>query len=72
MPNSPQAYQEWLKTVIKKMPHLTKSQAIGLGMWSFGIAMTHSCGLSTVTVFLSQVLEKKESNLREQLRQWYP
>lgn len=71
MPKSPQAYQEWLKIVLKKMPHLTKSQGIGLAMWSFAIAVTHSCGLSTVTVFLAQILNKKESNLREQLRQWY-
>ena len=50
MVNSPQAYQEWLRVVIKKMSHLSKSQAVGLAMWSFAIAMTHSCGLSTVTV----------------------
>lgn len=71
MPKSPQAYQEWLKIVFKKMPHLTKSQAIGLAMWSFAIAITHSCGLSTVTVFLAQILTRKENNVREQLRQWY-
>lgn len=71
MVNSPQAYQEWLRVIIKKMSHLSKSQAIGLAMWSFAIAMTHSCGLSTVTVFLAQVLNRKENNVREQLRQWY-
>ncbi len=50
MVNSPQADQEWLRVVIKKMYHLSKSQAVGLAMWSFAIAMTHSCGLSTVKV----------------------
>ena len=50
---------------------LSKSQALGLGMWSFAIAMTHSCGLSTVTVFLAQILKRTENNVREQLRQWY-
>jgi hypothetical protein len=49
MVKSPQAYQEWLKTVVKKMPHLSKSPARGLAMWSFAIAITGSCRLSTVT-----------------------
>lgn len=71
MRDNPQAYQEWMKTVVKKMPHLSKSQARGLAMWSFAIAITHSCGLSTATVFLAQILRKKENNVREQLRQWY-
>ena len=53
------------------MPHLSKPQAVGLAMWSFGIALTQSCGLSTVTVFLASLLGKSEANLREQLRQWY-
>lgn len=71
MVKSPQAYQAWLKTVLKKMPQLSKSQARGLAMWSFAIAITHSCGLSTATVFVAQILRKKETNVREQLRQWY-
>ena len=71
MVNSPQAYQEWLRVVINKMSHLSKSQAVGLALWSFAIAMTHSCGLSTVTVFLGQILSRTENNIREQLRQWY-
>ena len=71
MVNSPQAYQEWLRVIIKKMSHLSKSQAVGLAMWSFAIAMTHSCGLSTVTVFLAQLLNRKEDKVREELRQWY-
>lgn len=67
----PQAYQEWLRVVIKQMSHLSKPQAVVLSMWSFAIAMTHSCGLSTVTVFLAQMLEQPENTVRERLRQWY-
>ena len=69
--NCPQAYQEWSRLVIKQMSHLSKPQAIVLAMWSFAIAMTHCCGLSTVTVFLAEILEQPENNLRERLRQWY-
>lgn len=57
---------EWTRTVIKKMPHLTKSQAVVLAMWSFGIVMTQSCGLTTVSVFLATLLGKKENTLRQQ------
>jgi hypothetical protein len=32
--------REWTRKVIEKMPHLTKPQAVVLGMWSFGIVMT--------------------------------
>ena len=56
---------------MSKMPHLSKSQAVGLAMWSFGIAITHSVGLTTVSVFLAQLLGRPENNVREQLRQWY-
>jgi hypothetical protein len=69
--NPPQVYQEWLRVVMKQMPHLNKPQAIVLGMWSFAIAMTHHCGLSTVTVFLAEILEQPENTVRERLRQWY-
>ncbi|NEO00618.1 MAG: hypothetical protein F6K50_35800 [Moorea sp. SIO3I7] len=66
-----QDYQKWLRTVTKKMPHLSKPQAEVLGMWSFGIVMTGSCGLTTVAVFLAALLGKKENTVRQQLREWY-
>lgn len=69
--NRPQAYIEWLKVIFKQMPHLSKPQALVLGMWSFAIAMTHFCGLSTVSVFLAEILEQPENTVRERLRQWY-
>lgn len=69
--NRPQAYQEWIRVVAKKMSHLSKPQAVVLGMWSFAIAMTHYCGLSTVTLFIAQLLERPENSVRERLRQWY-
>ncbi|MBE9167312.1 hypothetical protein IQ238_07155 [Pleurocapsales cyanobacterium LEGE 06147] len=50
----------------KKMAHLSKPQAVGLAMWSCGMVMTGSCGLSTVLVFLAAVLGKKE-NCRSRL-----
>lgn len=63
--------REWTRKVIEKMPHLTKSQAVVLGMWSFGIVMTQSCGLSTVAAFIAAIVGKKENTVRQQLREWY-
>ena len=67
----PQAYQEWLRVVLKQMSHLSKPQALVLGMWSFAIAMTHCCGLSTVTVFLAEILEQPENNLIYEQNTYY-
>ncbi len=71
MERDPKSYMEWRCTVIKHMPHLSKPQAVVLAMWSFGIAMTHFCGLSTVAVFLAELLNKPENTMGERLRQWY-
>lgn len=62
--------RQWTRTVIQKMPHLSKSQAVVLAMWSFGIVMTQSSGLTTVSVFLAELLGKKENTVRQQLREW--
>lgn len=67
----PTAYLEWQRIVTTKMTHLSKPQAVVLAMWSFGIAVTHCCGLSTVTVFIAELLGQKQNNIRERLRQWY-
>lgn len=65
------AYREWMRVVIRQMPHLSKPQAVVLAMWSFGMVMTQSCGLTRVSVFLGELFERPEANVREQLRQWY-
>ena len=66
-----QEYSEWVRIVTSKMKHLSKPQAVVLAMWSFGMVMTGSCGLSTVSVFLAALLGKKENTVRQQLREWY-
>jgi diaminopimelate epimerase len=47
--------REWTRKVREKMPYLTKSQAVVLGMWSFGTVMTPSCGYSTVAAFIAAI-----------------
>ena len=65
------AMKRWEKEVEKKMPHLTKPQAIVLAMWSFGIVVTKVCGLDTVSFFLARLLGRKHNTVRCRLREWY-
>lgn len=63
--------KDWIRTVTTQMPQLSKPQAVVLAMWSFGMVMVNSCGLTTVSVFLAQFLGKKENSVRQQLRESY-
>ena len=61
----------WIGTVKTHMPHLSKPQATVLALWSFGMVMVKSCGLTTVATFLASLLHKKENTVRQQLREGY-
>jgi hypothetical protein len=61
----------WTKTVQEHLAVLSKPQAVVLAMWSFAIVVTQSCGLTTVTVFLAELLQCKEDAMRQRLREWY-
>lgn len=63
--------KSWMETVQQHMPVLSKPQAVVLALWSFGIVVMQSCGLSTVTTFLSRLLDCQESSMRQRLREWY-
>ncbi len=70
MAQSP-ALKDWLKAVSKHMPHLSKPQATVLALWSFGMIVAQSCGLTSVTTVIANLLGKKENTVRQQLREWY-
>jgi hypothetical protein len=61
---------EWTTELSNRMPHLTKPQAVVLAMWSYGIALTRSCGRRTVAVFLALLLEQKTGTVEQRLREW--
>jgi hypothetical protein len=52
------------------MPHLSKPQAVVLAMWSYGIAVTRSCGRRTVALFLALLLRQKPGTVEQRLREW--
>jgi hypothetical protein len=57
--------------VSRYLPHLSGPQASVLALWSLGIALAGSCGLSQVSALLALLLEEKEETLRQRLREWY-
>jgi hypothetical protein len=52
------------------MPSLSVSQARLLAWWSFGIAMTGSCGRYTVATFLALLCQEKVTNVEQRLYEW--
>jgi hypothetical protein len=60
----------WTETVSTNMPHLSKPQATGLALWSYGIALTRSCGRTTVATFLALLVTCKVGSMDHRLREW--
>ncbi len=61
---------QWTSTVAENLPHLSKPQATGLALWSFGMATVKSCALTTVSLFVAMLLKTKENTMRQRLREW--
>jgi hypothetical protein len=57
--------------VSSHLSHLSQPQIGVLVLWSIGIVLAQSCGLSTVAVMLAYLLDCSESSLRQRLRDWY-
>ena len=52
------------------MPHMSKAQATVLALWSFGMVIAQSSGLTSVTRVIAELTKQKESNVRQRLREW--
>ncbi len=62
---------QWTATVSRQLPHLSRPQARVLALWSLGMVLAHSCGLSQVSALLALLLGQQEETLRQRLREWY-
>ena len=67
----PMGLLQWSQTVSTYLPHLSQPHRTGWVLWSCGIVLAQSCGLTTVATFLAYLLGKGEATVREQLRDWY-
>ena len=65
-----QQLDQWVMAVAEHLPQLSKPQATVLALWSFGMAVVKSCALTTVMLFLANLLRVKENTMRQRLREW--
>ncbi len=61
---------QWHTTVSTHLPHLSRAHAYGLAMWSYGMVVAQSCGITTVAALLAALLDQSESTVRQRLREW--
>jgi hypothetical protein len=62
----------WKQEVSSAFVQLSKAQVYGLVLWSAGIALSGSSGISQISALLAQVLGQKEASVTQRLRKWYP
>jgi hypothetical protein len=53
------------------MAHLSKPQATVLALWSFGMVLAQSGGMTSVAATLAPLVGRTEGTLRQQLREWW-
>lgn len=61
---------EWTDLVSTHMPHRSVPQARVLALWSYGIALTRSCGRLTVATFLALLMPQKVATVEQRLYEW--
>ena len=70
MSRQPELYQ-WIDTVVTRFPTISKPQAMGLALWSFGMVLARSCSLTAVANILAPLLGQSFNSTRERLRDTY-
>ena len=70
MSRHPGIYQ-WTTAVASHFPHLSKPLAAGLALWSLGMIVARSCGLTAVAGALAPTLGQSFNTVRERLRDTY-
>lgn len=62
---------QWIGIVSSHFPRLSKPLATGLALWSFGMIVARSCGLTAVAGILAPLLGQQFNTVRERLRDTY-
>lgn len=63
-------FEPWQATIMTHLPHLSKTQAMGLALWSLGMVLARSCALTAVSAFLAEGLRRQDNTVRQRLREW--
>lgn len=66
----PAGLSSWIEEVSTRLPQLSKPQATVLALYSYGMVVVQSCGISSIAYALALLLGKKEGTLRQCLREW--
>jgi Transposase DDE domain len=66
----PAGLSQWETTVSTHLPTLSPAQATVLALWSFGMVLARSCGITSVTALLAPLLDAQENTVRQRLREW--
>jgi hypothetical protein len=61
---------QWIETVSTAFPNLSRPQAKVLALWSYGMVIAKSCGITLVCAVLALQLGCSEANLVQRLREW--
>jgi hypothetical protein len=67
----PTGLLHWSQTVSTSLPHVSQPPRTGVGLWSCGLVVAQSCGLTTVATFLAYLLGRGAATVRDQLRDGY-
>jgi hypothetical protein len=67
----PIGLSQWQHHVSTHLPELSKPQRTVLALCSLGIVLAQSCGLSSIAVVLAYLLQRRETAVREHLRDFY-
>lgn len=62
---------QWQQIVSTQLPHLSRPQVLVLSLWSGGIVLAQRCGLTQVAVVLAYLLCRRETTVRQHLRDAY-
>jgi Transposase DDE domain len=66
----PDPLSEWSTAVSTAFAHLSQPQATVLALWSYGMVLAKSCGITLVCASLALQLGCSEASLVQRLREW--
>lgn len=66
----PEPLSQWRETVSTAFPRLSQPQATVLALWSYGMVLAKSCGITLVCATLALQLGCSEASLVQRLREW--
>ena len=66
----PDRLSQWSQEVRAAFGHLSKPQVWGLILWSAGIALSGTAGITQLSALLALVLDQQEQAVFQRLREW--